>query len=443
MRSPKAVLGSPARVQGGGSYSGGSPFVGFTSPGGTRGPMSFDSAPGESGKFSHVRVIQSESAASLAAMKQPLGVTYPWSPAPEVAESLFTMDGLTHEIHHQLKMFGDQMTKGGMAELMRINYTAPATAEQLKNWKTRRAMELKESWPDIPLNDEGTAKLPHRPYYQPMVLSSASYGPELKKPQLPEKVVSTVDGILKSFSAPLDSLSHLATMNVQEQQMLLEFLEKNDELDDQRDVIQRLSTIVMNQQMVFRELAFQASKAMTGPILRATSGPAPTIGAAVMLSEQQRLQRQKSSAGRPSEEGASDRAKKKARQHQQSDRSGERLVVPKKVRPRYSQGSPVSKGRQHSPGSGGRNTGRGKGDSSAGSKKQGRDDRSFGRGVGRGGNGDRRRGGGDRGDTRDRQDTGGRGSEARGKGNRSEGAERDRKSGGGRDRGRKSDPRRK
>lgn len=95
MRSPKALLGSPARVHDGGSYSGGSPFAGFTSPGGTRGPMSFDSAPRGGGKFSHVRVIQSESAASLAAMKQPLEVTYPWSPSPEVAESLFTMDGLT------------------------------------------------------------------------------------------------------------------------------------------------------------------------------------------------------------------------------------------------------------------------------------------------------------------------------------------------------------
>lgn len=443
MRSPKVLLGSPARVQGGDSYSGGSPFAGFTSPGGTRGLMSFDSAPGESGKFSHVRVIQSESAAALTAMKQPLAVTYPWSPAPEVAESLFTMDGLTHEIHHQLKRFGDQMTKEEMAELMRINYTPPATAEQLQNWKKRRAMELKESWPDIPLNDEGAVKLPNRPYYHPMVLSSASYGTELKKPQLSEKVVSTVDGILKSFSAPLDSLSHLATMNVQEQQMLLEFLEKHDEPDDQRDVIQRLSTIVMNQQMVFRELAFQASKAMTGPILRATSGPTPTIGAAVMLSEQQRLQRQKSSAGRPSAEGASGRAKKKARQHQQSDRLVERLVVPKKVRPRYSPDSPVSRGRQNSPGSGGRNTGHGKDDSPAGSKKHGRVDRSADKGVGRGGNGDRSRGGGARGDTRDRQDTGGRGSEARGKGNRSEGAGRDGKSGGGRVRGRKSDPRRK
>ena len=443
MRTPKTLVGSPARVQSVDSYSGGSPFAGFTSPGGTRGPMSFDSAPRESGKFSHVRVMQSESAASLAAMKQPLEVTYSWSSAPEVAESLFTMDGLTHEIHHQLKRFGDQMTKEEMAELMRLNYTAPATADQLHNWKKRRAMELKESWPDIPLNDEGTAKLPNRPYYNPMVLSSASYGPGLLKPQLSEKVVSTVDGILKSFSAPLDSLSHLATMNVQEQQMLLEFLEGNDGPDDQRDVIQRLSTIVMNQQILFRELAFQASKAMTGPILRATSGPAPTIGAAVMLSEQQRLQRQKSSAGRPSEEGAGGRVKKKPRQHQQSDRSGERLVVPKRVRPRYSPGSPVSRGRQHSPGSGGRNTGHGKDDSPAGSKKHGRDDRSFDKGAGKGGNGDRSRGGGDRGDKRDKQDTGGRGSEARGKGNRSDGAGRGGKFGGGRGRGRKSDPRRK
>ena len=280
------------------------------------------------------QTIQSSSAAKRQAMMRPMASPYPWSTRAELGEALFTSDGLTFETHSYLRDNGASMTEAEILQFMNANHTPAATKEQLANMKKQRAQDMLKRRPDVPLRDDGSVRLPDRPFYVADQLTLSSFAGSLRKTRLQKGVPETINAILKDLHARHDAIQHLATVNVQEVCMLLDELQHaSTDASVLRDAIKEISELFMDQQGLLREAMLQSTTAILSPGLLPNPEGISTLGASQIMVQ-----------ARKNATGIKDSAAKKAPTSTASEDSPRRYAKSK---------SKVSSGHRHNSRGGG------------------------------------------------------------------------------------------